>query len=143
MSGIHLVGTVGGQAIALPADAVEAVVSIGQVVPVPGAPPGIYGMAAIRSRMLTVIDTAWLVGEAAGQGGYMAIVSVSGHGYGLMLEAVEDVVELGETRPIPTTLSPGWMRLNPVMCDHQGRVLLVVDPEMLVAAASVARARAA
>lgn len=140
---IHLVGTVGGQAIALPAESVEAVVSIGQVVPVPGAPPGIHGLAAIRSRMLTVIDTAWVVGEAAGQGSYMAIVSLNGHGYGLMLEAVEDVVELAETRPVPATLSPGWMRLNPQMCDHQGRVLLVVDAEMLVAAASVTQARAA
>ena len=143
MSGIHLIGTIGNHAVALPADAVEAVVRIGETVPAPGAPPTIRGLAAIRSRILTVIDSGQVVGEAGGNAAYMAIVSIDGHGYGLTLDTVEDVVELGATQPVPATLTAGWARLNPCICDHRGRVLLVIAPEALIAAASVAQMKAA
>lgn len=143
MSGIHLIGTIGTHAVALPADAVEAVVRIEETVTVPGAPPSVRGLAAIRSRILTVIDSACVVGEVGGAARYMAIVSIDGHGYGLTLDTVEDVVELGMTQAMPATLSAGWAQLDPRLCDHRGRVLLVVRPEALIAAASVTRLKAA
>lgn len=143
MSGIHLIGTIGGHAVALPADTVEAVVRIEETVTVPGAPSSVRGLAAIRSRILTVIDSACVVGDPGGRATYMAIVSVDGHGYGLTLDTVEDVVELGATQVMPATLSAGWAQLDPRICDHRGRVLLVVDPEALIAAASASRLKAA
>jgi purine-binding chemotaxis protein CheW len=143
MSAIYLVGMIGTSAVALPADSVEAVVRIDHVVPAPGAPPSVRGLVAIRSRILTLIDSAVVVGEASADASFMAIVSIDGHGYGVMLDAVEDVVELGALLPVPTGLSAGWARLDPHLCDYRGRVLLVIDPVALIAASSDNLARAA
>ena len=133
---IYLVGTIGDCSVAIPADHVEAVVRIDEVIPAPGAPPSVRGLVAIRSRILTLIDSCKVVGENSCDAAFMAIVSIDGHGYGLMLDLVEDVVALGALRPAPSGLTPGWARLNPQMCDHRGRVLLVVDPAALISAAA-------
>ena len=140
---IYLVGTIGDCSVAIPADHVEAVVRIGEVIPAPGAPPSVRGLVAIRSRILTLIDSCTVVGEASCDAAFMAIVSIDGHGYGLMLDLVEDVVALGGLRPAPSGLTPGWARLNPQMCDPRGRVLLVVDPAALIAVAGEVFAKAA
>ena len=140
---IYLVGTIGDCSVAIPADHVEAVVRIDEVIPAPGAPPSVRGLVAIRSRILTLIDSCKVVGETSCDAAFMAIVSIDGHGYGLMLDMVEDVVVLGGLRPSPSGLTPGWARLQPQMCDHRGRVLLVVDPEALIAAAGEVFAKAA
>lgn len=133
---IYLVGAIGDCAVAIPADQVEAVVRVGDVIPAPGAPPSIRGLVAIRSRILTLIDSCRIVGEPSSDTGFMAIVSIDGHGYGLMLDLVEDVVALDALRPAPSGLTPGWAGLNPKMCDYRGRVLLVVDPAALISAAA-------
>lgn len=143
MSDIHLIGTIGRQAVALPAEAVEAVVEIGTTVPVPGALPSVRGLAAIRSRILTVIDSARVAGEPGSDARFMAIVSIDGHGYGLTLDAVEDVAALGAMLPVPSTPGAAWARLDPQLCDHRGRVLMVIAPEALIAAACVTQAAAA
>lgn len=140
---IYLVGTIGDCSVAIPADHVEAVVRIDEVIPAPGAPPSVRGLVAIRSRILTLIDSCKVVGESSCDAAFMAIVSIDGHGYGLMLDSVEDVVALGGLRPFPSGLTPGWARLNPQMCDHRGRVLLVVDPAALIAVAGEVFAKAA
>ena len=59
-SGLYLVAGVGGTTIALPAETVEAVVRITALVPVPCAPPTIIGLATLRSRVFTLLDTALL-----------------------------------------------------------------------------------
>lgn len=140
---IYLVGTIGDCSVAIPADHVEAVVRIGVVIPAPGAPSSVRGLVAIRSRILTLIDSCKVVGEISCDTGFMAIVSIDGHGYGLMLDLVEDVVALDALRPLPSGLTPGWARLQPQICDHRGRVLLVIDPEALIAAAGGDFAKAA
>lgn len=133
---IYLVGTIGDCSVAIPADHVEAVVRIGEVIPAPAAPPSVRGLVAIRSRILTLIDSCKVVGETSCDTGFMAIVSIDGHGYGLMLDLVEDVVALGALRPAPSGLTAGWARLAPKMCDHRGRVVLVVEPAALISAAA-------
>ena len=56
MSSLLLVVTIGGQRVALPSDAVESVVELDTLIPVPRAAPHVAGLSALRSRVLTVID---------------------------------------------------------------------------------------
>src|SRR5689334_18908704 len=51
-----LVVTIAGERVALPAAAVESVVELDTLIPVPRAAPHIAGLSALRSRVLTVVD---------------------------------------------------------------------------------------
>ncbi len=54
---LHLVGRLGGRGVLFPATQVRRVVDIADVVPVPRAAPAVRGLAALRSRVVTVIDS--------------------------------------------------------------------------------------
>ena len=56
MSELLLIVTIGGERVALPAAAVESVVELDTLIPVPRAAPHLAGLSALRSRVLTVID---------------------------------------------------------------------------------------
>ncbi len=142
-SGLFLVACVGGTTIALPAETVEAVVRIDAVVPVPCAPPAVIGLAAIRSRVLTLLDTALIAGEDAAKSQLMAIVSTEGHGYGLALEQVEDVIAIDGFGAVPAGLTGAWAQLAEGMADHDGRAILLVQPDRIVASAAALRQEAA
>lgn len=142
-SGLYLVACVGGTTIALPAETVEAVVRIDAVVPVPCAPSAVIGLATIRSRVFTLLDTALIAGEGASHGHLMAIVSTEGHGYGLALEQVEDVIAIDGFGAVPAGLTGAWAQLAEGMADHDGRAILLVQPDRIVAGAAAMRREAA
>ena len=56
MNELLLVVTIAGERVALPAAAVESVVELDTLIPVPRAAPHVAGLSALRSRVLTVID---------------------------------------------------------------------------------------
>lgn len=140
---LHLLCRIGKTAVALAADQIEAVVKVDQIVPVPGAPPCVRGLAAIRSRLLTLIDTASLVGEKSAHPTYMAILTVAGHGYGLLLDGIDDVAEITAVGTLPATAEAGWATVDPLLGDHAGELVLVIDPKQFIAAASQSFAHAA
>ena len=57
MNELLLIVTIAGSRVALPAAAVESVVELDTLIPVPRAPVHVAGLSALRSRVLTVIDT--------------------------------------------------------------------------------------
>jgi purine-binding chemotaxis protein CheW len=132
---LHLVARVGQSWVAMPAERIEAVVRVADVVPVPGAPAVVGGLVAIRSRILTLIDTGQLVGETGALAPYMAIVTMDGHGYALTLDEIDDVTVLSAFAEVPAPLSAGWAQLQPEMADHRGEALLVLDPDRMIGAA--------
>ena len=141
---LYMIGRIGETYVAMPAAQVEAVVRIGTVVPAPGAAPCVRGLVAIRSRILTLIDSRLVVGEVAdGDAPFMAIISIDGHGYALSFDHVEDVTALPDPRPAQGSISPGWSMLDPQMVDHGGQVMLVIDPARLIAIAALALRRVA
>ena len=81
MQDLYLIVEIAGQRAVLPAAFVESVVEIEEVAPVPCAPAHVFGLFALRSRVLTVIDTiAALGGERSSAGEKQAvIVTVDGH----------------------------------------------------------------
>jgi len=137
MAELLLVVYLAGTRIALPARDIEAVVELDGLAPVPGAPPHIAGLSALRSRVLTVIDSRASLGLAAAapEGASEAIVVSSGnHTYALLVDEIEDVVETGgEPAPIQAPPGPGWARVASGMVEAGGDLLLLVDPHQLIA----------
>ena len=97
MSQLLLVVTIADERVALPAAAVEAVVELDTLIPVPRAAPHVAGLSALRSRVLTVIDCmrSLELGVTDCSDGIReaAVVELDGHHYALIVDLVEDVVE--------------------------------------------------
>lgn len=109
MSQLFLFAQVAGTGIAIPTDELEAVVRLGEIVPVARAPAYVRGLAALRSRVLTVIDLrARITGEPTVLAAKpMAIVAeVEGHGYALLIDDVRDI------SPVDSGIAPVRGRIN-------------------------------
>jgi purine-binding chemotaxis protein CheW len=132
-----LIVRLAGERVALAAADVESVVEIEALTPVPGAAGHVAGLAALRSRVLTVIDCLASLDPslrlpADAREAVMAVVD--GHPYALMVEAVEDVIEAsGERRPAAASLAAGWRRIGLATIEAEGDLLLLADVEALIA----------
>lgn len=147
MNELLLIVTIAGSRVALPAAAVESVVELDALIPVPRAPAHLAGLSALRSRVLTVIDTlrSLELGESDCSDGIReaAVVEVEGHHYALIVDVVEDVVEaLSDPSPVRAAMGPGWQRVSKGMVETEEGPLLLVDIDALIAGPS-ADARAA
>jgi len=138
---LFLLARVADRGIAVAADQVDSVVDIGETTVVPRAAPWVRGLSALRSRVVTVIDTARALdlpvasGEA---GGGRAIISrVDGHLYAFLMDELEDVGPF-ERRPLAAglTLAGRWGGAAAGCVERGGEPLLVLDPAALLAAAS-------
>jgi purine-binding chemotaxis protein CheW len=139
MDGLYLLIELGGERALLPAEIVESVVEIDDVTPVPCAAPHVLGLFALRSRVLTVIDSiAALDLGAHDRSGlmYAVIVTVDGHLYGLLVDEVEDVIAVaGEPAPPRALLSPGWTRMIDGVLEYEGEPLLLINVPSLIGGA--------
>jgi len=132
-----LVVTIGGERVALASAAVESVVELEALIPVPRAAPHVAGLSALRSRVLTVIDCmrALELGVTDVSDGIReaVVVELDGHHYALMVDTVEDVVEaLSEPSPVRAAMGPGWERIAQGMVETESGPLLVVDVAALI-----------
>lgn len=130
MNDLFLLVHIGGRRAAIPGAVVQSVVEIEHIVPVPLAPPHVAGLAALRSRALTVIDARAAIGIDPAQcetEGRAAVVEVDGHGYALLVDQVVDVAQ-GEASAarFDATLGPEWDRVS------LGRIETAVGPAVLV-----------
>ena len=137
MSMLLLVVTIAGEQVALPADAVEAVVELDTLIPVPRAAPHVAGLSALRSRVLTVIDCmrSLDLGVTDCSDGIReaAVVELDGHHYALIVDLVQDVVEAqSDPVPIRAAMGPGWERVADGMVESGIGPLLLVDVAALV-----------
>ncbi len=131
----HLIARVAGQRIAMAASDVQCVIELGGVVPVPGAPPTIIGLATQRSRTLTVFDVAVALGLPGPDEPhrFAVVVEFGGVGYALAVDAVESVTAaIGEVKPVKTSLSPGWSRSTRGMIETSAGTVPLIDLSKLV-----------
>lgn len=138
MNGLLLIVEIGGERVAFPASAVEAVVEIESLTPVPGAPPHVAGLSALRSRVVTVIDSRLALGlaprEARARDAVLTVID--GHAYAILVDGVEDVVETsGEAQAAPVHVGGGWARAIGGCVEAEGDLLMLVDAAALVAPA--------
>lgn len=133
--GLHLIARIAGERVALRALAIESVVEIDAVTPVPLAPPHIAGLAALRSRVMTVVDSYAAIGLAPppGAGAQAAVATVDGHLYGLLVDEVEDIVESGPLMPLQPGIAAGWAAVATGLVEHDGAAILLCDPARIVA----------
>ncbi len=132
MSELLLIVMIGGERVALPAAAVESVVELDALIPVPRAPAHVAGLSALRSRVLTVIDCmrSLELGATDCSDGIReaAVVELEGHHYALIVDLVEDVVEANsEPSPIRAAMGEGWERVSKGMVETEQGPLLLVD----------------
>jgi purine-binding chemotaxis protein CheW len=137
MNELLLIVTIGGQRVALPAAAVESVVELEALIPVPRAAPHVAGLSALRSRVLTVIDCmrALELGTTDVSDGIReaAVVELQGHHYALIVDSVEDVVEAcSEPTPIRAAMEAGWEHVSLGMVETEEGALLLIDVAQLV-----------
>ncbi|MBW0145016.1 chemotaxis protein CheW [Sphingomicrobium clamense] len=138
MNELLLIVTIAGDRVALPAAAVESVIELDALIPVPRAPDHLAGLSALRSRVLTVIDCQRALGMGAtsfgdGQIHEAAVVEMDGHHYALSVDAVEDVIEaLSEPKQVRAAMGEGWERVSAGMVETQEGPLLLVSIEAIV-----------
>ena len=145
MNELLLIVTIAGQRVALPAVAVESVVELDTLIPVPRAAPHVAGLSALRSRVLTVVDCMRSLELGATQCEddirEAAVVELDGHHYALVVDLVEDVVEAtSDPAPVRAAMGRGWERVATGMIETEQGPLLLVDVAALI---SGAEARAA
>lgn len=131
----HLIVRVAGHRVAVAASNVLCVIELGNVVPVPGAPPFVLGLATQRSRTLTVFDFAVSVGLPSSQRPlrFAVVLDLGGVGYALAVEAVESVTAaIGPVRPVKANLSAGWARCASGMIETAVGTVLLIDLASLV-----------
>ncbi|MBB5697567.1 chemotaxis protein CheW [Sphingomonas yantingensis] len=135
MSELFLVAEVAGQSIAVASRSVESVVDLGEVTPTPLAARHVLGLATLRSRIVTVIDTAGtLTGTPSTGRPRRAIVSaIEGHHYAFVVDALDDVAMFA-AQPLESgvALAGAWAGATSGLVEQGGTSALVVDLSALV-----------
>ncbi|MBJ6123147.1 chemotaxis protein CheW [Sphingomonas mollis] len=134
MSALFLIAQIAGRWIAVPADQVDSAVDIGTVVAVPRASAAVRGLAALRSRVVTVIDTRVALGLApTPQAGRAIIAKFDGHFYAFLVDAFDDVFPFD---PMPLSsglaLEGRWGASAIGIVERDDEPMLVLDLAALV-----------
>lgn len=122
--------------IAIPTDELEAVVHLGEIVPVARTAPFVRGLAALRSRVLTVIDARARVTGNVGplEAAPLAIVAeVEGHNYALLIDDVSDICAVEDgIIPLRGRVSDAWAPFARGMVLHNGTTHLALSIQDLI-----------
>ena len=136
MDDLLLLTRIGDRPAAFRACDIRSIIEIGEITPVPRAPAYVAGLAALRSRALTVIDSRAALGiaNAASAADERApVIEVGGHAYALLVDRVEDVVSgIGQPTPAAATLGPGWTRVAQGMIETTAGPAILVDVVALI-----------
>lgn len=135
MSALAVLARVGERRIAFDAAEIEAVIDVGDVTPVPLAPPHIRGLTAVRSQVLTVVDVeSALESRAAATPRRRAlVVTRDKHSYALLVDAVEEVAApQSASAQVPPMLGDGWAHAARGTVESDGRLSLSLDVAAIV-----------
>jgi purine-binding chemotaxis protein CheW len=96
-----------------------------------GAPPQVSGLAALRSRVLTVIDMECRIYGRSPQRAprpLAVVAEIGGHTYGMLIETVHDICNTPEPPyPIHGRINPEWLSFAKQMVRLEGRSHLLVS----------------
>jgi purine-binding chemotaxis protein CheW len=135
-----LLVTICDERAAIASDNIRSVVELDAVTPVPRSPGHIAGLAALRSRAMTVVDCRRSLelppAECTGQP-LAVVVEIEEFLYALVVDAVEEVVPFdGEAHEIRADLLPGWERAAVGMVETSAGPALMLEPASLIAGPS-------
>lgn len=130
MRELYLLAQVAGQPVAVASAAVESVVDLGEITPAPRAAPHVLGLATLRSRVVTVIDTAGALAGVRGPAkpGRAIVSAIDGHHYAFVVESLDDVADF-EPQPLAAgiVLDGAWASAARAVVERAGEPALVVD----------------
>ncbi|MGX7894623.1 chemotaxis protein CheW [Tsuneonella sp. HG222] len=133
-----LIVTIAGEQAALDSALIQSVVELESITPVPRAPAHVAGLAALRSRAMTVIDCRRSLELAPAQFDTAAdilavVVEIEEYLYALIVDGVEEVVAFeGTPTAIRANLLPGWARAATGVVETAIGPALLLDPTELV-----------
>lgn len=134
MAHLYLIAQIAGRAVAIDSDQVESVVDIGEVTAVPRASEHVRGLAALRSRVVTVVDTQSALGIPGGSQAKRAVIThVEGHHYALLVDALDDVAPF-DLLPLASgvALDAAWRNAGRGIVERDGEPILAIDLASLV-----------
>lgn len=134
MSHLYLIAQIAGRSVAIDSDQVESVVDIGEVTAVPRASAHVRGLAALRSRVVTVVDTQSALGMPGDSDARRAVITrVDGHHYAMLVDALDDVAPF-ELLPLAggVALDPAWGGAGRGVVEREGEPILAIDLASLV-----------
>lgn len=135
MTTLYLIAQIAGRPVAIDSSQVESVVDIGEVTAIPRAADHVRGLAALRSRVVTVIDSQAALGLAGPgeRGGRAVITRVDGHHYAMLVDALDDVAPF-DMVPLAggVTLDRAWRQAGRGMVERNGEPVLAIDLGCLV-----------
>lgn len=138
---LFLVAQIAGCGVAIDTVQVDSVVDIGEIVAIPRAPAMVRGLAALRSRVVTVIDTGLALGlaHASVDATRAVITRIDGHHYAILVDSLEDVAAF-DVLPLSHGLSldQGWAACATGIVERDGEPLLILDIAALVPKTAVA-----
>lgn len=138
---LFLIAHIAGRGVAIDTSQVDSVVDLAEVVAVPCTGHAIRGLAALRSRVVTVIDTGTALGltPTVTSAKRAIITRIDGHHYAVLVDALEDVTVLDHLPLSPgVTLDRGWAAVGAGMVERDGEPLLVVDLAALIPTIGIA-----
>ena len=132
---LFLIAQLAGRTVAIESSQVESVVDIGVIIPVPRRERHVRGLAALRSRVVTVIETREALGLPEGDGTAMraVITIVDGHHYAMLVDSLEDVAAF-DLSPLSAgvVLDSGWQRVGRGIIERDGEPILAIELSALV-----------
>jgi purine-binding chemotaxis protein CheW len=137
MAGLFLIASISGSPIAIDSARVESVVRIGEIQAVPNCSPLVAGLFALRSRVLTVIDSQFLitgVSKPIASGSIAIVVSVAGHSYALLVDSIADAVNLEGIKYLENvSVDAAWRKIASGVMLHNDQMLMVIEIDNLIA----------
>jgi len=138
MNDMLLLVTLAGRRAAMPAAEVNSVIELSEVTPVPRSAAHVAGLAALRSRPLTVIDCAAALGLGTGEADWRrqraVVVEHEGHLYGLLVDGADDIVAArDDVAPLGADPGPGWQMAALGRVETEAGAVLLLDVGALIA----------
>jgi purine-binding chemotaxis protein CheW len=136
MSQLFLLAEIDGTDIAIACDVVESVVRVHDIITVPRVDPLVAGIFALRSRVLTLIDTQFAVTgkqQPVPANALAVIADIGGFHFGLLVSAVKDAVTIDEDQ-YETEIKPGpaWQYFTKALVKVDGKIVVVLCPSKIV-----------
>ncbi len=132
---LFLLAQMADTVVAISTDQVDSVIDIGAIVPVPNVAPAVQGLAALRSRVVTVVSARMALDPRAGPAppGRAVVTVIDGHHYAILVQSLEDVAD-AEMAPLPPgfTQSEAWNSVARGVVDHDGEPRLAIELGALV-----------
>lgn len=132
----YVTATIGSQLFGMPILRVQDVFVPERVTKVPLAPPELAGVLNLRGRIVTLIDLRRRLGlDGNAQGTTMAIgVESRGESYGLLIDAIGEVLKLDDAtrEPNPLNLDPMLVRMSMGIHRLDGQLLMILDVDRVL-----------